>query len=252
MPRPDIPKALIAGAALLLLQAGLQVSGYVNTQLAWILGVLSILFFILAAVLWWRERKRIKRSDDTSALPVAINAQTEEMRPAREQQKYASDPHVKAFNDARTNDIRSGADIGELPLGVAVHQVIINSAWGRWQAAQHFVQIGDQHIFRIAESNFLDYLQKGRIASRGHRNGDANYNEFISPDWWGQFYFRLDEDSRQIYKASIHPRYGVDATKHPSYTGICCEWQMVRALFPERDEQTDATTAAILATRPAR
>ena len=140
----------------------------------------------LATLLW--PRIFGNRSPDNQA--AAAQAHVEELRRSTDNQRYIADPAIQAFTEQRRRDIEAGLATEEMPLGMATHWIATRLAWARWQTAQHHSEVGSPQILRITLGYMLSLLQEGQIPTRGHRDGDPNRLEFISPNWVGQLPIR--------------------------------------------------------------
>jgi hypothetical protein len=246
---------VFSGATALAKYANDTLSLVIYTVIAWIFLLLLRAVSVAPYSLWKEQRSRISAlQNDTAALrdsnshADAIRGQTEEMRLARQLQRYNSDPAIRAFQDARTEAIKSGQAIQEQTLGMAILWMAVSSAWGRWQAAHARQSVGveNRYLRDIAASHLLTLLEQGQLASRGLRSsvGEGEW-EFISTDWWGKVHMVLVPDNFQVYKASIRLRPTLDAVVD-DYAVILCDWSKLQAMFPREDKDIDAATAAFL------
>jgi hypothetical protein len=80
---------------------------------------------------------------------------------------------------------------------------------------------------------------------------DLSYKE-LSPDFWKRRSIHLVPDNISIWKALICLRGTTELVEDTEYRAPICDWNHVKRLFPDTDEELDAATAAIrAASRPA-
>jgi hypothetical protein len=195
-------------------------------------------------------RCRLREEELETDRIAAIREQTQEMRVAREQRERDNDPHLKAFNETKFREALAGVPSAEQVLGQIIMWITNCSSWGRWQAAQTHVEVGNTQVQRHAEIHLLDMLQRGTIPARGIRASDGNY-EFISPDFWKNVYLMTFFDNITIIKTRIFPRSVTspcdsDEISDKTYKHVFCEWAKIVAAFPQKDAQMDARTDSLL------
>jgi hypothetical protein len=200
--------------------------GYKWGELMWV-GIVISIIGIAIAVFW----------------PRIVKTQNLE-RESHELGLYNADPAIKAFTERRANDLKAGIEPRDHQLGGLVLQLVTGTVWGRWQAEMHNVPYPvmppltpqNRTFIRMAESHLLRQLEQGLLAARGLYKGNSNDIRFISPNWWGLVYIEVVNDDRQIFKATIRPRDGVDPEVCKRFTGISIELPKFFAMFPKEEE----------------
>jgi hypothetical protein len=194
-------------------------------ELMWV-GILLSGIGLTLAILW----PRITKTHDLD-------------RERHELALYNADPAIRAFSEQRAADLKAGLEPKDQQLGILIMLLVTQTAWGRWQAGQHKMSYPvmppltpqNRSFIRMAESHLLTQLEQGTLAARGFYKGDTNDIRFISPNWWGRVYIEVVNDDRQIFKATIKPREGVDPEVCERFTGISVELPKFFTMFPKEE-----------------
>jgi hypothetical protein len=96
-------------------------------------------------------------------------------------------------------------------LGSAVISMALNSAWGRWYAAQHLVNsrvpIRHEHLYQVAASQVMDEITNGNLDVRGRRPDPRQLGyELIDRTHWRSSSLMCVRDPFAIWKIKVVPR----------------------------------------------
>jgi hypothetical protein len=153
-------------------------------------------------------------------------------------------------------------------LGPAIISMALHSAWGRWYAARHLVNltipVRHEHLYQVAANEVMEEITNGNLEVRGRRSDPRQLGyELIDRTHWRSSSLMCVRDSFAIWKIILVPKGGVEvdqggdivrsdnavATQRTSlldYDSLSVDAYQFERLWPAQEKLTDRKRRRLL------